>query len=129
MAQTKDNTKATVKQIIDSFNHPLKCEVEVVRQAILSADSRITEGVKWNSLSFCTTEWFATWNWRIKDQIQFVLHLGAKKRETVNIDLSKSADLVKWLAEDRALLTISPNNIEAQIPAIQALVREWIKHV
>lgn len=72
----------SLPELLDSFDHPLRKELEIVRQAILEASSTIEEGIKWNSLSFRTTEWFATWNWRVKDQIQFVMHLGAKAKET-----------------------------------------------
>src|SRR5689334_6848277 len=55
-----------------ALDHPLKSDIEAVRKLVLSADPAIADGVKWNSLSFRHTDWFATVNLRSKDVIQLV---------------------------------------------------------
>lgn len=119
----------SLDELLNSFDHPLRPQVEMVRKIILSASSSIEEGLKWNSLSFRTTEWFATWNWRVKDQIQLVMHLGAKARDTDVATIPDPNGMLKWLAKDRALLTLNPNDLEASEPHLRELVQAWIKHV
>lgn len=97
---------------------------------ILDVSPTIQEGIKWNSLSFRTTEWFATFNWRVKDQVQIVLHLGAKVKDASEVaDIPDPDDRLKWQAKDRALLTLHPSEIERCRETVTALIQEWIKHV
>lgn len=121
----------TLDSLLDDLNHPLRTEVEAVRKIILEADPSIEEGIKWNSLSFRTAdEWFATFNWREKSQVQFVLHLGAKvKANAVVANIEDPDDLLDWQAKDRALLTINPPDIERCRASVTTLLQEWIKHL
>lgn len=120
----------TLDSLINELNHPLRKEVEAFRKMILEADPTIEEGIKWNSLSFRTTEWFATWNVRVKDQVQFVLHLGAKVKANPEVaNIEDPDDLLKWQAKDRALLTLHPADIERCRASVTTLIQEWIKHV
>lgn len=120
----------TLDSLIDELNHPLRKEVEAFRKMIIEADPTIEEGIKWNSLSFRTTEWFATWNVRVKDQVQFVLHLGAKVKANPEVaNIEDPDDLLKWQAKDRALLTLHPADIERCRASVTTLIQEWIKHV
>lgn len=63
-AKSKAKPETSATDLLDGLDHPLKPEIEAVRKAILSAGASISDGVKWNSLSFRTTEWFATVNLR-----------------------------------------------------------------
>ena len=54
--------------------------VQALRRTILKADPRISEGIKWRSVSFYCEGWFATLQERSKHGLLLVLHLGAKKR-------------------------------------------------
>ncbi|WP_234978377.1 DUF1801 domain-containing protein [Bacillus tuaregi] len=42
-----------VTEFMDELQHPLKEEISMVRQIILSTDQKITEHIKWNAPSFC----------------------------------------------------------------------------
>ena len=121
----------TVDELVASLDHPLKTDVEAVRKAILSVDKSIVDGVKWNSLSFRTTEWFATWNWRVKDQIQLVLHLGAKNGKTVEPGaIPDPKGLLEWKGQDRALANLgSGAALKANLPALKAILKVWIRYV
>ncbi|HQX23347.1 MAG TPA: DUF1801 domain-containing protein, partial [Pseudomonadota bacterium] len=65
-----------VDAFLGQLDHPLKDGIEALRGIILGASAGISEGIKWNSPSFRTTEWFATVNIR-KDALMLILHLGA----------------------------------------------------
>jgi hypothetical protein len=120
-----------IAEFIRDLDHPLKREIERVRAIILGASGTISEGIKWNSLSFRTTEWFATVNLRSRDSVQLVFHLGAKvKDNTKGIKVADPAGLIKWLAKDRCLVTIGKGNqIDRHRSALEAIVCEWITHV
>lgn len=121
-----------VETFLSSLEHPFKQEILALRQAILGADPRIAEGVKWNAPSFHTSEYFATFHLRAKDGVQLILHLGAKKRDTAisGIEVADPNGSLKWLAKDRASVKFRDlKDVEARRAAFVALIREWIKHV
>lgn len=121
----------SVDDVLASIDHQLKADVALVRKAILSVDRSICDGVKWNSLSFRTTEWFATWNWRTKDQVQLILHFGAKPGKIAPTDaIPDPKRLLKWLGKDRAIASFgSGATLKANIPAFKVLLKAWIRYV
>lgn len=125
-------TDPAVTAYLRKLDHPLKKEFEVVRGIILGASPEISEGIKWNVPSFRTSnDFFATMNVRTKDSVQLVFHLGAKVRK--DLKTPKIVDpkrLVKWLAKDRAMITLGmAKDISAHRAAFEAIVRAWIKFV
>jgi hypothetical protein len=114
-----------------ALKHPLKADIEKARQIILGAAPSVGEGIKWNAPSFRTTEYFATTNLRELARVQFVFHLGAKKRADLpEMKLADPAGLVKWLAKDRCLVTIGAGKeLAANRAAFEAVIRTWIKYV
>lgn len=118
-------------ELLAGLDHPLAAEIAAVRKAILSVDTSITDGVKWNSLSFQTTEWFATVNLRSCDSVQLVMHLGAKAGKVADSDaIPDPKGLLKWLGKDRAMATLgSGADLKARIPALKAIVKAWICYV
>ena len=61
---SSDATDPAVIDFLDKLEHPLKPEIETIRQIILGVSPTIREGIKWNSPSFRTTDYFATLNLR-----------------------------------------------------------------
>ena len=127
----KKASEPSVDDLMASLAHPLRADVAILRNAILAVDKSITDGVKWNSLSFRTTEWFATWNWRAKDQIQLVLHLGAKNGKAVESGaIPDPKGLLQWKGQDRALANLgSGAALKARLSALKAILRAWIRYV
>lgn len=120
-----------VDAFIAGLKHPRKAEIEAVRAVILSVSPAISEEIKWNSPGFRTTESFATVNLRATGGLQFVFHLGAKvRRDLPEIKIADPAGLMKWLAKDRALVTVGAGpEFVANQAALQRIVRAWIKYV
>ena len=133
MKQTKTPAKASpsLEALMASLDHPLASDYAAVRKAILSADKSIADGVKWNSLSFRTTEWFATVNLRSRDSVQLILHLGAKVGKEAPADaIPDPKGLLKWLGKDRAMATLGAGAyLKANLPALKTLVKAWIRYV
>jgi hypothetical protein len=118
---------------VDTFmaelEHPLKPELQALRELILAASPEIGEGIKWNAPSFRVQEYFATFNLRSTDSVQLILHLGAKVRALPpgGVVVADPAGLLHWLAKDRALVKFADRAaIATRGSALQALLREWI---
>lgn len=120
---------------VDAFmvelKHPLKTEIEAVRKIILGSSGAIAEAIKWKSPSFRTTEFFATVNLRSVDRVQLIFHRGAKVRKDLKtLEIADPAGLLKWLANDRAIVTLGAGQeIAANADALRAIVGEWIAYV
>jgi len=129
---TPADTTAAVDAFLSELDHASKDLIQSLRAAILATDPRIAEGIKWNSPSFRTTEYFATTNLREKHGTGLILHLGAKVRSVPagGIEIPDPTDLLDWLAKDRARITFTDTaDFRAKKPAFQRLVRHWIEHV
>jgi hypothetical protein len=119
-----------VDAFLSGLDHPLKADIAAVRKIVLGADALIEEGVKWNSVSFRTADWFATVNLRSKDVIQLVLHTGAKVKDNPKLEIADPDGLLLWLAKDRALATLgSGKMLKANARAFEAIVKAWVKFV
>ena len=134
------NAKKTVKskgpgdvgEFMRELDHPLKRDIEAVRQIILNVDPGISEAIKWNAPSFRKTDFFATVNLRSRDCVQLIFHTGAKVKvtATMGINIADPTGLLKWLAKDRCLVTLGVGkDIQAKRAAFEAVVREWIRWV
>jgi hypothetical protein len=126
-APTRD---PAVSAFLDALEHPCRDEIAAARDLILAVDPTITDGIKWNSASFKTTEFFATVNWRYKAGVQIVLHRGAKARkDDVTLKIDDPAALLEWRDRDRALLTIPAGELKRHAKPLQAIIRQWIAYV
>jgi hypothetical protein len=138
-AKAKQTRPKASKPSLDDFmaalGHPLKADIEAVRKMVLGADKGISEGVKWNSLSFRTPapteEWFATINLRSRDSVQVVMHLGAKVGKAAPTDeIPDPKGLLKWLGKDRAMATLGAGAaLKANQAAFKAIVKAWVRYV
>ena len=124
-----------VTAFLRELNHPLKKEIESVRQIILGLGPEIREGIKRNAPSFRTAEFFATVNLRGKGgdaRVWLILHKGAKVKDnsTEEMKITDPAGLLKWLAKDRCLVTFGDaKEIQAKQSALEAIIREWIRQL
>lgn len=113
-----------------ALDHPLKADIEAVRTLIRGVSPAISDGVKWNSLSFRKSDWFATMNLRSKDVIQIVFHTGAKVKDNPDLKIPDPSGLVLWLAKDRCLVTLGAGKtLKANTKAFEAIVKAWLKYV
>ncbi|HVY89671.1 MAG TPA: hypothetical protein VG942_12430 [Hyphomonadaceae bacterium] len=124
----KPEADATI--LLAKLDHPLRADIEIVRKAMLGVSSSVSDGVKWNSLSFRKTDWFATVNLRSRDVIQLVFHTGAKVKDNPQLKIADPAGLLLWLAKDRALVTLGAGKaLKANLPAFKAIVKAWLSYV
>jgi uncharacterized protein YdhG (YjbR/CyaY superfamily) len=123
--------EADVDAFFASLKHPLKKDIAAARAILLSVDSKIAEGVKWNSISFTTADYFATVNLRSTDAVQFVFHRGAKSKDGArDMKIADPKGLMKWLSSDRCLVTLGKGPaIAANKAAFRAIVKAWIRQL
>lgn len=120
-----------VNQKLAEIGHPMPGVVQELRELILAVDPAVKEGIKWNSMSFRTTEWFATFNQRALDRVEFVFHLGAKvKGAEIRAAIPDIPGCIEWKSGDRCLVTFrTPEEARAHHAEFKSFVEEWIKHV
>lgn len=129
---TATDSTAAVDQFMAALAHPFKAEIETLRRAMTATDPSIAEGIKWNVPSWRTTEYFATTHLRGKTGLSLILHLGAKARALPEggLTIADPGGLLKWLGQDRAQVEFSSaQDLAAKLPALQALLRQWIAYV
>ena len=103
---------ATVEAFLERLEHPHLAAIRLLRAAILSADPRIQESVKWNAPSFALGEHFATFKLRPVETVQIVLHTGASvtvsshHRSSNVADMARSADSTRSSPRTIATTTI-----------------------
>jgi uncharacterized protein YdeI (YjbR/CyaY-like superfamily) len=123
------NQSEAVNQFMTTLTHPMKAEVEAVRNIILNASEQITEHIKWNAPSFCYNgEDRVTLNLHAQDRIQLVFHRGSKVKNAQDFVFEDSTGLLEWLAADRAIIKL--HNIEevlAKKVALAEVVNQWMQ--
>ena len=130
MAARKPASPLSVNDLIAALSDPLRSEVEALRTLILGADDGIGEEVKWNSPSFHAGEHFATMRLNGKIFLQLILHLGVKKSAISRDAIDDPGALLQWLGPDRACINFLESGVvSARADSIQAIVRQWVKHV
>ena len=129
---TPADSSAAVDAFMVSLEHPFKAEVQALRLAILGLDPSVQEGIKWSAPSYRTTEYFATTHLRSKVGLGLVLHLGAKVRALPEggVGIDDPEGILKWLAPDRATVDFSSAaDLQAKLPALLAVLRQWLRYV
>jgi hypothetical protein len=122
------NDPGAVASHLDGLAQPVKTLVEAIRLAVLSADTRITEGLKWNSASFYCNGWFATVRDTAKVGVQVVFHHGAKVKAnaTLGQSIHDPAGLLAWASADRAIISFAGlEQFKEHRVAFVGLVRQW----
>jgi hypothetical protein len=124
-----DRFDPAVNALLDAHKHSLRTEIGLLRTIILGVDKRIEEGVKWNTASFRTTDWFATLNGpkHIKEPM-LILHAGAKAKGIVMKDrIPDPQGLIKWLGNDRAQIVFKDvEDVKAKANAVRSVIKAWL---
>jgi hypothetical protein len=130
MAKQKINLNSEVTDFLDELKHPFRKEIELLRNCILSANTALTENIKWNGPNYCFDNEDRI-TMRIQPptkQVQLIFHRGAKKQAQPKDKLiaSKSKMLV-WKENDRAIATFKTiQDIENGKTELTEIIKEWI---
>lgn len=118
-----------VSKFLDGLDHPLRKEIESLRELILTSHGALTENIKWNGP-----------NYRMNDQdritmkinppktIQLIFHRGAKvQAQPPDKLVSAAPGFLEWRGNDRAIATFkNAGEIDAGRTALTKLVNDWI---
>lgn len=131
MTSPKINLNSEVTNFLDELNHPLRNEIEQLRNCILTANSKLTENIKWNSPNYCFDNEDRI-TMRIQpttNQIQVIFHRGAKVKEQPKEKLiSEDFKILVWKANDRAIATFkNMQDIENRKNDLTKFSSEWIE--
>lgn len=124
------NINSEVTEFLDKLHHPMRREIEALRICIVSANTNITENIKWNGPNYCIfSEDRVTM--RIHpptQQVQLIFHRGAKKQEQPKTRLiANTSTMLVWKENDRAVITFrSMQDIENATAELTAIINEWI---
>ncbi|WP_339878320.1 DUF1801 domain-containing protein [uncultured Algoriphagus sp.] len=124
------NKSEEVSQFLEEQNHPFKIEIDQLRDCILSANSGLTENIKWNGPNYCFDNEDRI-TMRIqppKKQAQLIFHRGAKKQVQPSARLiANESKLLVWKENDRAVATFkSLTDIENGKAELTMIINEWI---
>ena len=119
-----------VTAFLDELNHPLRIEIEQLRNCILKANENLTENIKWNGPNYCFDNEDRI-TMRVQPptkQIQIIFHRGAKKQMQPEDKLiSNKSKILIWKENDRALVTFkSLQDIENGKTELTYIINEWI---
>lgn len=124
------NLNSEVSQFLDELNHPFRSEIERVRTYMLSANTGLTENIKWNGPNYCFDQADRI-TMRIQPptkQVQLIFHRGASKQaQPAEKLISTVSKRLVWKENDRAILTFkSMQDIEDGKAELSSIVNEWI---
>lgn len=129
MAEFPINLSAELTGFLDAQNHPLRMEIEQLRFLILSAETGLTESIKWNgpSYSFAGEDRISM---RINPpkQLQLIFHRGAKvKPQPKEKLIQDDFKLLVWKENDRAVATLkNREELENNADNLKAIIKAWI---
>lgn len=104
-----------------ALEHPLKAEMQAVRDAILAAHPGITERIKWAAPSFGYKTDMATFNHRTDKHVHLVMHNGVVMNDT-------SGHLEGAYPDRRMMYFKNMDEVDAKKEALQAAVRNWVMY-
>jgi uncharacterized protein YdhG (YjbR/CyaY superfamily) len=115
-----DNTEQ-VDEFMTQLDHPLKTEVQMIREIIKGVNSAITEQIKWKAPSFSYKgEYLVTFNLRDQQRIHLVFH---------NPEIAKvKSKLLEGNYEDRRMAYFADEkDIKAKKPKLEKALKDLIK--
>lgn len=123
------NRTKEVDQFIKQLKHPLEEEIETVRDIVLNTSEQITEQIKWNAPSFCYNgQDRITFKLHPQNRIQLIFHRGAKVKDSTDFRFEDPTGLLKWLAEDRAMVQLSDmKEVNAKKDLLVKVINQWIE--
>ena len=114
------NKNPQVDEFMAQLEHPLKNEMEAIREIILATDGRMTEAIKWGGPTFNYKRNLATINPKAKKFVNLFFQNGATIQDESGLleGDGKAVRVIRFL--DMA-------DVEKKKAGLQAIVKEWIR--
>ena len=115
-----DNRNPEVDAWFERYANPQKPLVEAVRRAILDADDRVTETIKWQAPTFMYRGNIASFYPKSKEHVSLMFHTGAS--------LPDPAGLLEGEGQtSRVARFLDEADLSAKSDALRGLVAAWIE--
>lgn len=125
-----NNKNKSVSDFLDELNHPYRNEIEKLRNCILTANSDLTENIKWNGPNYCVDgKDRITMRINPPKPVQIIFHCGAKVQKQPKEKLIiENFDILTWRGNDRAIATFkNMQDIENSKVDLTKIINEWIQ--
>ncbi|MGE8207329.1 DUF1801 domain-containing protein [Heyndrickxia sp. NPDC080065] len=120
-----------MEEFMNNLEHPLKEEIEEVRNIILSTNDKITEHIKWNAPSYCYEgEDRITFNLYGKGFFRLVFHCGAKIKDRKNNNplIVDTSGILEWKSADRAIMKFTDkNDVKSKEEKLREIISKWLE--
>lgn len=119
-----------VTSFLDSKEHPLRTEIEYLRNVIMSSRHELKEGIKWNGPNYSHEgEDRITMRIQPQKQLQVIFHRGAKvKTQPDHRLLEGKYSFLVWKENDRAIATFRDmDDILQNVDVLREMVNQWIE--
>jgi Domain of unknown function (DU1801) len=118
-----ENDTAVVEAYMRDLDHPFKAEIEAVRAIVLGASNKLSERIKWNAPSFYyKADDLAAFNPRASEYAHLLLlfpdGIGIPAKSTVLEGKAKDRREAKFM---------SLEDVQAKKPALEKLIKAWLK--
>jgi hypothetical protein len=114
------NRNPQVDEFMAKLKHPLKAEMQRVREIVLAADDKMTEVIKWGGPTFVYKGNLATLTPRTKRFVNLFFQTGAVIKDGHGL-------LEGDAKEVRVARFHDMKDIDEKEEALKAVVREWIR--
>jgi hypothetical protein len=114
------NKNHQVDEFMANLKHPLKAEMQRVREIILETDNKMTEVIKWGGPTFVYKGNLATLTPRTKRFVNLFFQTGAVIKDGHGI-------LEGDAKEVRVARFLDMKDIDEKKESLRAVVREWIR--
>lgn len=120
-----------VSSFLDNLNHPLRAEIDAIRELIVNSNFGLIENIKWNAPNYSKNgEDRITMRIHPPKNVQLIFHRGAKKQVTPDKKIIDDPfKLLIWKENDRAIMTFNNfNQIENKKNEIVETIKKWIEN-
>jgi uncharacterized protein YdeI (YjbR/CyaY-like superfamily) len=124
-----NNINSEVTQFLDKLSHPLRKEIDLLRNIILTINSGISENIKWNAPNYVfENSDRITMRIQPPKQIQLIFHRGAKVLEQPKDKLiNDDSGMLVWKTNDRAIATFRTiDEISLNSVPLVDIVTKWL---
>jgi hypothetical protein len=115
----KQSGTEQVNEFMTGLEHPLKAEVQAVREIIMGVHSGITEDIKWSAPTFSYKGYILTFHLRATQHVHLIFHNAAI--------LPIESDLLEGEYVDRRMTYFkSMAEIEANKAELERIIQAWV---
>jgi hypothetical protein len=119
-----------VTEFLDELHHPMRREIELLRQIIIGSVDGLTENKKWNGPNYCfENSDRVTMRVQPRGPVQLIFHRGVKKLAQPKSKLiDDRSGLLAWKGNDRAIVSFnSKADLEKASTDLAGILSMWIK--